>query len=53
MAFQRKQELIRIKRNAQKLQETAKRMGIPDNLTLAGYLEGLEARISKIEEALP
>lgn len=49
-AFQDKQELIWIMRNAEKARQTAERMGIPGNLTLSGYLEGLESRIRKIEE---
>lgn len=50
--FQDTQELLWIMRDAKRLRETAERMGIPGNITLARYLGDLESRIRKIEDRL-
>jgi hypothetical protein len=50
--YQAEQERKWEKRSQQRLQEKANKMGIPDNLTLAYYIDQLEWRLHKAEEEI-
>lgn len=50
--YQAEQERRWEERRQQRLQEKANKMGIPDNLTLAKYIDELEWRIKQNEEEI-
>ncbi|MDT0689348.1 hypothetical protein RM549_06095 [Salegentibacter sp. F188] len=48
--YQKEQELIWETHRRHKLKQKAERMGVPGNLVLARYIEGLETTIIKLRE---